>query len=153
MPLYLALIYSCNSVPELVSPSLCIFLAWSVVSKVILDDRISQYMADLSKKTSKFYKKGPRVLLNRDCNSLAEWPRHPRLHRDYVWKTILRIKWLSETEELKREILWVSNWTTESVWRREKWALIILTWRGSGRSAPLPEVLTEKLGKSRYIAN
>ena len=26
MPLYLALIYSCNSVPELVSPSLCIFL-------------------------------------------------------------------------------------------------------------------------------
>ena len=27
MPLYLALIYSCNSVPDLVSPSLCIFLA------------------------------------------------------------------------------------------------------------------------------
>ena len=26
MPLYLALIYSCNSVPDLVSPSLCIFL-------------------------------------------------------------------------------------------------------------------------------
>ena len=26
MPLYLALIYSCNSVPALVSPSLCIFL-------------------------------------------------------------------------------------------------------------------------------
>ena len=37
--------------------------AWSVVSKVILDGRIAQYLADLSKKTSKLYKKGRRVLV------------------------------------------------------------------------------------------
>ena len=37
--------------------------AWSVVSKVILDGRISQYLLDLSMKTSKFYEKGRRVLL------------------------------------------------------------------------------------------
>ena len=35
----------------------------SVVSKVILDGRIAQYLADLSKKTSKLYEKGRRVLL------------------------------------------------------------------------------------------
>ena len=37
MPLYLALIYSCNSVPELVSPSLCIFLAFIKIQDCFLD--------------------------------------------------------------------------------------------------------------------
>ncbi len=37
--------------------------AWSVVSRVILDGRIAQYLADLSKKTSKMNEKGRRVLL------------------------------------------------------------------------------------------
>ena len=36
---------------------------WSVVLRVILDGRIAQYLADLSKKTSILYEKGRRVLL------------------------------------------------------------------------------------------
>ena len=34
---------------------------WSVVSKVIMDGRISQYLTDLSKKTTKLDKKGRQV--------------------------------------------------------------------------------------------
>ena len=37
--------------------------AWSLVSNVPLDGKISQYLAVLSKKTSKCYEKGRRVLL------------------------------------------------------------------------------------------
>ena len=39
-------------------------LAWSVDFKVILDCRIAQYLADLSKKTSKMYETS---FANRDC--------------------------------------------------------------------------------------
>ena len=41
--------------------------AWSVVSKVILDGRIAQYLADLSKKTSKTSKMNETSFANRDC--------------------------------------------------------------------------------------